>query len=307
MASSLIGKITKDLKDLHHSKQSEINDFYRSESGKSDYDLLEKSPEDKSIVNLDLIVEKWITYMWETTKSKSDAKYDLDELNIVIDWKRCEITQNEAQFDKKSKTGSKLRTQTLFRTFFCNKTDTEQEYSFRTDRTTRQSCSFTFLKGFSREKEGGISFKLPEDIVEIGGGMRSEQTVEMGKDTTKEEEVSWGVNTLVKVKPHSRTNAELIINEIDMDRDFKVEMILSGRLSAILNTKRDQSFVKAFSADITQILHMAIDRHWLPKDSGDRIQFTRTQGTEKALVEFNGRCKFRVGVEQHVNLNESKL
>ena len=105
-----------------------------------------------SIVNLDNLVEKWIALMWERTKSKADSKFDFDELEIVIDWKRCDISQEEAKFENKFLKGN-LRTQTLFRTYFTNRTETEQEYSFKTERTTRQSCAFTFMKGFSREKE----------------------------------------------------------------------------------------------------------------------------------------------------------
>ena len=190
--------------------------------------MLASAASEKNIMNLDLIVEKWISYMWEKTKSKSDHKYgDFEEINVLIDWKRCEMNQESAKFEKNTNQ-AKLRSQTLFRTYFTNKTDTEQEYSFKTERLTRQSCSFSFMKGFSQEKEGNISFKLPNDIVEIGGGMRSEQSVECGKDETKEEEIRWGVDSMIKVKPHTKCNAELVINELEMDRDFSVGLFLKG-------------------------------------------------------------------------------
>lgn len=304
--SSLIRNLAKDLSTLSTAKSSEINDFYKQADGqKSEYDLLEKVPDTKSILDLDLIVEKWINYMWEKTKSKSDAKYDFEELNIVIDWKRCDINQNDALFDKNSK--GKVRSQTLFRTFFTNKTDSEQEYSFRTERTTHQSCSFSFMKGFSREKEAGISFKLPDDIVEIGGGIRSEQSIEMGKDETKEESVTWGVDSIIKVRPHSKTSAELVINELEMDRNFKVEMNMKGRLSVLLYSKKDSAFIKSMSGDISQILHLAIDKFWMPADTSKCIKFAAAPGGEMVYFEFSGKCKFRLGVEQHVQLSEEDL
>ncbi len=223
MASAMVGKLL--LKDLTKDKEKDIVEFYKTKQT-GDCELLEKSNEDKAIVNLDAVVEKWITYMWEKTKSKADSRHDFDELNVKIDWKRCDITQKDAKFENMTK--GTLRNQTLFKTYFSNNTDTEQEYSFRTERKTRQSCSFSFVKGFMREKEGSIHFKLPEDILEVGGGLRSEQSVEMGKDETKEEEVTWGVDSQIRVRPHSKCNAELILNEMEMERSFKVEMLLKG-------------------------------------------------------------------------------
>lgn len=299
MASGLVNKLL--LKDLTKSKEKDIVEFYKT-SQTGNCELLEKSPEDKAIVDLDLVVEKWITYMWEKTKSKADAKHEFEELNVKIDWKRCDITQKDAKFD--DVTQGTLRNQTLFKTYFKNNTDTEQEYSFRTERKTRQSCSFSFVKGFSREKEGVISFKLPDDILEVGGGLRSEQSVEMGKDETKEEEVTWGVDSQIKVRPHSKCNAELILNELEMVRNFKVEMLLKGRLTVVLTTKKDETFVKSFSGDITQILHMANDKLWMPMDSSSSVKFMKINGMETAVMEFSGKCQFRLGVEQHVNLNE---
>lgn len=132
------------------SKQNKKSGLYQGNTQNSEYDLLEKTAENKSVVNLDLVVEKWIAFFWEKTRSKNE-KHEFEELNIEIDWKRCEISQEPAKFCNNSK--GKLSSQTLFKTCFSNNTNTEQEYSFSTERTTRQSCAFSFVKGFSREKE----------------------------------------------------------------------------------------------------------------------------------------------------------
>lgn len=150
-----------------------------------------------------------------------------------------------------------------------------------------------------------MEITIPGDILEIGGGMRSEQSVEMGKDETKEQEVKWSVNSLIKVKPHSKTIAELTLNEIEMDRNFTVATTLSGRLIVIITSKKDNSFIKSFSADISQILRLAQDKHWLPSLEGsNRIRFEKVNGIEKVIIDFSGRVKFKLGVEQHVNLKE---
>jgi len=303
MANSLVYKISKDLETLR--SQDSESGFYQGGTQRSEYDLLEKTAENKSVVNLDIIVEKWIAFFWEKTRSKNE-KHEFEELSIEIDWKRCDISQEPAKFCNNSK--GKINSQTLFKTCFSNKTNTEQEYSFSTERTTRQSCAFSFVKGFSREKECQMAITIPGDILEIGGGMRSEQSVEMGKDETKEQEMTWSVNSLIKVKPHSKTIAELTINELEMDRNFTVATSLSGRLVVIINSKKDKSFIKSFSGDITQILRMAQDKHWMPpSDGSNRIRFEKVNGVEKVTIDFSGRVKFKLGVEQQVNLKEDTL
>lgn len=170
--------------------------------------------------------------MWEKTKTKQQAsKYEFEDLDIVVNWAKVELIQEEAKFEQE-KNSAKSRaptSQTLFRTYFTNRTDIEQEYSFKTERITRQSCGFSFMKGFCREKEGGVMFKLPQEIVEIGGGIKSEQSVECGKDQTKEEEIAWGVDSIIRVKPKTKTRASLVITELQMERDFSLETRLRGR------------------------------------------------------------------------------
>ncbi len=267
---------------------------------------------DKNITDLDLIVEKWINYMWEKTKSmsksaKQQPQIEFEDLEIIVNWKKVDILQDDAVFKDDKSISKKLNQQTLFRTYFTNETEQEQEYSFKTERKTRQSCSFSFVKGFSREKEGQITFKLPYEIVEIGAGLKTEQSVEYGRDQTNEEEISWGVDSLIKVSPLSKTTAELVINELELVRDFHVVSYFKGRLSVCLNLKKDNTFVKSLAGDIVQILAMAADKHWINMET-NRVQFIRLNGgTEVAKMESSGKCNIRLGVEQHINLKDEKL
>lgn len=97
--------------------------------------------------------------MWDKTKSRSEKKYEFEELDIDTNWNKLDIIQEEAKFEPKK--APKLMNQTLFKTFFTNRTNQVQEYSFKTERVTRQSCGFSFNKGFSREKEANISLTIP--------------------------------------------------------------------------------------------------------------------------------------------------
>ena len=182
---------------------------------------------DKVVVDLDLIVEKWIGYMWEKTKSKN-AKCEFEDLEIIINWSKVELIQDDAKFDANNCVNRAPSKQILFSTYFTNKTEQIQEYSFKTERRTRQSCCFSFIKSFTREKEGGLTIKLPQEVVEIGGGIRSSQQVECGKDQTNEEEICWAVDSLIKVRPHSKTSASLVITEFKLEKAFLLNCYLKG-------------------------------------------------------------------------------
>jgi hypothetical protein len=110
---------------------------------------------EKLVVDIDLVVEKYIQWTWESNKTKQQSKYDFDDLNVTVDWERVEFEHDEPKYEK---TGIRNmpNTQTLFKTYFTNKTDLDQEYSFKTERVTRQTCTFSFLKGFSKGKEGKL-------------------------------------------------------------------------------------------------------------------------------------------------------
>ena len=315
---SLLSKVNKDAnfgKDPEFRNFIDANNNKRCDSALSGDSYNSNSPgqkqESKAIVDLDLIVEKWIMYMWERTKTKQDAKFEFEELQVQVNWRRVEITQGEAKFDQSPSSRDLFakppKTQTLFRTYFTNNTQTEQEYSFKTERVTRQSCSFSFVKGFSREKEGGINFKIPNDIVEIGGGIRSEQSIECGKDQTKEEEVHWGVDSIIRVRPHCRTSASLVINELEFDRNFSLETKLKGRLVVSLTSKKDSTFFKSLSGDIVEIVSSALDKHWLPAGAGIFEIAEGEHGERYARALIKGVCKFRLGVEQHVTLDEESI
>jgi hypothetical protein len=65
-------------------------------------------------------------------------------------------------------------------------------------------------------------------LIEIGGGISSQQSVEWGKDETKEHELKWSCDSLIRVPPHTITTAELVITEQLFDRNFSVDVKIKG-------------------------------------------------------------------------------
>ena len=146
--------------------------------------------------------------MWELSKrSRENVKYRREELQVTLNWKRVQFWQSEAKFDCSAQ--ARLpKSQILFRTYFSNNTDRDQEYSLRAERSTITSLNFQYTRGFTKEKEGAITFKLPHEVLEVGGGLRHEQRVEYGKDSTFETQMTWSADSAIRVAPRSRANAE---------------------------------------------------------------------------------------------------
>ena len=177
----------------------------------------------KNLIDLDEIIEKWVSScrllftdravvqvwkMWELSKrTRDDSKYRREELDVKLVWKRVHFWQSEANFTRSHQTRLP-KSQILFKTHFTNQTNREQEYSLRAERSTTSTLNFTFARGFTKEKEGSMKFKLPNEVLEVGGGIRHEQRVDFGKDTTIEQRMTWSADSSIRVAPQSKANAE---------------------------------------------------------------------------------------------------
>lgn len=146
--------------------------------------------------------------MWERSKrTREDSKYRREELDVKINWKRVNFWQSEATFTRPAQLRMP-KSQMLFRTHFSNNTESEQEYSLRAERSTVTTLNFTFMRGFTKEKEGCVTLKLPNEVLEVGGGLRHEQRVDYGKDSTFETLMTWSADSAIRVAPHSKAHAE---------------------------------------------------------------------------------------------------
>ncbi len=110
------------------------------------------------IADLDSMIEKYINWWLYTEKPKGRPKYE--DLDVDVNWKKLVITQEDAVFEQGTN-DSQPSSVTLFKTQFINRTSQPQQFSFKTERTTRQVCGFSFNRGFSREAEASVSIKIP--------------------------------------------------------------------------------------------------------------------------------------------------
>ena len=105
-----------------------------------------------------------------------------EDLLIKINWNRFVFTQHDVQFFDSS-SQHLPRSQILFRTNFTNKTSNEQYFKLKTDRTTRSTYSFCFTNNLTISNKATVIFRLPNEILQLGGGIQHEQIVELGQNS----------------------------------------------------------------------------------------------------------------------------
>lgn len=90
----------------------------------------------------------------------------------------------------------------LFRSTFLNDTDREQEYNLKAERRTVSTCSFSIFEGYTTEQAASLELEvpLPPCVLEASTGFRREYTVEQSKDKQIEEELTWSVESNIKVR-----------------------------------------------------------------------------------------------------------
>lgn len=251
-----------------------------------------------SVVDIEAIIKQWALQMFKITRNKEQARIPVDDLLFNVNWKKIKITHKSPDYEEKTKP-PEPKSQVLFKTSFRNNTEHEQEYSFKTERSTRSSCEVQIEKGVSYGEELGLSLTLPGDVLEVGCGFSRELSVTNTVQESFEQELTWGVDSQVKVPPKHKTTASLMINEDEYNGTFTVKTKLSGKITvSITNTRDNNAFVKSIEGDIAEIIKKEV------YDNG-----LQGVNVEKNVVTYvtKGKCFLRFGVEQHVSINEEPL
>lgn len=113
----------------------------------------------------------------------------------------------------------------------------------------------------------------------------------------------WYVDTPIRVGPHTRTYAELNIDEEEFQGDFLLGIRFFGRISArIASRNSPNTYLKLIDGDIVQIIREAMENKY-PLSGIEVLEEL------PPVVQFimHGKCSFRYGVQQHVILNQESL
>jgi len=108
-------------------------------------------------------------------------------------------------------------------TTFANRTDREQTYSFRADRTTRSTCAVSVEQACTTGVEVGVRLTTPGQILEANAGFRREVTLASSESETIEQELAWSVDSQVSVLGRHVGDAKLVVLEQEYDGRFAVK------------------------------------------------------------------------------------
>ncbi|KAM3726783.1 GDSL esterase/lipase [Dirofilaria immitis] len=256
----------------------------------------------KELIDLEVIVLNWAKQIFDVTKTKAEAKINKKFLQYNINWSHLFNESLEPIYtiggaDVRNVRQSKDE-QSLFKSTFTNTTDREQEYSFKTQRSTRSAATIIVEKGVCRGVEMALKLKTPGEVIEANAGFNTELMVMNIGENTIEEELVWGVDSTVRVPSLCETVAELIILEDHQTRKFTIENRMSGRIIVtVTNIKDNNSLVTIIEGKIADIIRGLTNC--------SSLGFT----IENDVVSFTtkGICKFKYGVEQKVKITEHAI
>ncbi|KAL3867644.1 hypothetical protein ACJMK2_040518 [Sinanodonta woodiana] len=236
----------------------------------------------QKLLNLFELIKIWVN---EFPLEKSQ-KWDTNEINFHdVNWNNVKRRHGPTQYFNQIKKSTN-NTHVLFTAYFTNDTNQPQVYTLNTERRTKSTCNIRIERGYMIGSSLEIKLLPPNPISEANTGFKSPIVVTKADNETLEQELVWSVNNQITVPPKFKTKADLVIREEEYTSQFKTETKFEGTVHVTLRSKRDNSPIITLTGDV---------RHIFRADHGFRV--------DKTGIYFvsQGRCKFRFGIEQHVN------
>ncbi len=272
--------------------------------------------------DLNQIVENWAWREYEKTATRKQQqllskqrKKQQKYISVNIDWSDVKFSDStswpkfheDAFDDLKDHVDSKneneqadigkSKVSILFRTKFTNDTDETQEYTMKTEKTTRSSCTTEVETGFTKGMEMSIKLAAPGEIFEANAGYSSEFSLTDFDGQTFEEEVTWGVESTIRVKEQHVAEAQLVVNEKKFSGDFQILTKIRGSVYVTFNNIKDNnSLIKASGCEMTHIMTKYLE---MESRKGSAIDYIQIEGPI-VFVTTKGNCSFRYGIKQEV-------
>ena len=237
----------------------------------------------------------------DNSVSGSTTSVNKTEPNALSNSNPTAHAQAQAQAHAKSQ---QQGTCVLFQTKFTNNTKDTQEYTMRTEKTTRSSCTTSVETGFTKGIDLGVSLKTPGEVLEASVGFHREFSLTNSDGQTFEEELTWGVESVIKVKPEHIAEAQLVVKERKQSGDFIITTKVSGTVYVNFTSVRDNnSFLKATGGDIGVIMEQYLE---MERRKGEALEFVTIDDGVVTIVT-KGSCRFRYGIQQEVRVDQNKL
>ncbi|KAA3681702.1 uncharacterized protein DEA37_0007202 [Paragonimus westermani] len=154
-----------------------------------------------------------------------------------------------------------------------------------------------------------LVYVLPNNILEANAGFRHELSLGSASRQSTEEELTWGVDTRIVVHARNAAFAEVKVAEEQMTSQFRLVTAMQGRMRAVfVDATRNQAFVKYIEGDLATIVESMLSKRRPPSNfinSKPQVWVeTRKNGNKVLMIETSGKCMFRFGVHQEVEVNQ---
>lgn len=257
-------------------------------------------------VDIHALIEDWAKEYFRRKGTKKEKKLlEQDNVHMELDWTKVKFVHDDAVYapEPPAPGAGKPTQNVLFNTTFTNRTDKPQTYTFRTERTTRSSCSVAIEQGYTKGLEMNIKLTTPCQVLEANAGFHREMSLFNSESETIEEELCWAVDSQIEVKEDHVGEAKLVILEEEYSGVFTIKTHISGKVRAVFtNIKDNNSFIKAVEGQVYEIVKQAIQEK--------RIQSSEAlmlDGTNQLLSVTRGTCKFKYGFKQMIDVDQKPL
>lgn len=249
------------------------------------------------IADLEEYVKIWAWDTFLRTRSKDYSKLRYEDVRLDVNWARVKFISSSPEYADQ-RFAERPQSQVVFRSTYENCTDNTQDHSFQTERSTVSCCTTTVSKGFTKGMHLELKLGLPDEVAGATAGFGREVNMESTEESTHEETMTWSINSTIKVPPHARTVAELVVREKEFSAKFRLHVQIKGHVIVVVTNLRDNNaFVQTIEGDFSEVV----------KTLADKLDKNVTCSGRTVTWEVEGTCQFRFGVEQHVRLQESPL
>ncbi|VDN05033.1 unnamed protein product [Thelazia callipaeda] len=209
------------------------------------------------------------------------------------------VTHEEPQYSQLNTQGS--RPYTLFKSIYTNNTDRSQEYSFKTERSTESLCSVIREQGYVIGGECELTLKTPCEIAELKAGFKREMNFNNVNENTKSEVMSWAVDSTVIVPPHYKTEASIIIEEMNYQGSYVIASVLSGSVTISIRRRKDGALVLPITVNIVEVFREHLESRHVRKEVKASAM---VQGNQCVRITSKGVCSFQFALKQRIDLKE---
>lgn len=248
-----------------------------------------------NVTDIEGVVLDWAWNNFTKTREDRFKKLKLDDVQMTVNWSRVRFQPNMPEYSDATMV-DKPNSKIVFTSTFENNTDSEQEHSFATERTTACTATTSISKGYTKGFHVELKLALPEEVASATAGFGREVNVDSTDESTQETSITWSVDSNIKVPPKHKTIAKMVVKEKEFNGTFKMSVSVSGRvIVSFANLKDNNNFIHSCEGDISEVLGKNTGK------SGYKIE------GKKAIFAVEGKTAFRFGVEQRVKIDQEKL